>query len=145
MKINNFCLWFIFHLVHISFSTPEQHAKGMYQRLNRDTHQEILLEEFVKGCQQDPYLKKILNSSLHDEWFRLFVSTLKSSGLLYLKDEFWGNSNFCLAFFRGLFIVFLSALLIVNVSYTSFFIRTSKFDLRLNVLIQKPFWGSKRS
>ena len=29
--------------------------------------------------------------------------------------------------------------------YTFFFIRTSKFDLRLKVLNQKLFWGSKRS
>jgi len=46
-------------------NTPEQHARAMYQRMNREFHQEILLDEFVKECQLDPYLKKILNTSLH--------------------------------------------------------------------------------
>ena len=32
----------------------------------------------------------------------------------------------------------------LSITYT-FFIRTSKFDLRLNVVILKPFWGSKCS
>ena len=33
----------------------------------------------------------------------------------------------------------------ITIDYTFFLIRTSKFDLRLNVLNQKLFWGSKRS
>merc|ERR1712142_1174912 len=59
----NQALWMIFSIYSrhtFQKSTPGHHAQGLFASLNRETTMEISLEEFIKGCQQDPYLRKIL-------------------------------------------------------------------------------------